>query len=247
MIITAIIAVFGKLLVSGRPRYIIERRPDTTPRARSHARARNACACITRRRRRQRRPSFRVHAAYTHTHTRPPDDGLSHIARAAPRHTYTSIRKHGYLSGGGLYACCRCKLAPGYRQRNRTRSHCMNIICIQVGYMAGGRHQLARPYKRLYGPNRCRRTCDPAQSAIGVVPFYALLSCLPSRPPSSALRTLALSQNALVMARPYNLWIPANCPERAPYANCRAISGRRRLTPRNARFISFSFFKQTRD
>lgn len=73
---------------------------------------------------------------YTHMHTR--NDGLSHIARAAPRHTYTSIRKHGYLSGGGLYACCRCKLAPGYRQRNRTRSHCMNIICIQVGYMARG-------------------------------------------------------------------------------------------------------------
>lgn len=47
MIITAIIAVFGKLLVSGRPRYIIERRPDTTPHARSFARARNACACIT--------------------------------------------------------------------------------------------------------------------------------------------------------------------------------------------------------
>lgn len=46
-------------------------------------------------------------------------------------------RKHGYLSGGGLYACCRCKLAPWYRLRNRTRSHCMNIICIQVGYMAG--------------------------------------------------------------------------------------------------------------
>lgn len=49
----------------------------------------------------------------------------------------TERRKHGYLSGGGLYACCRCKLAPWYRLRNRTRSHCMNIICIQVGYMAG--------------------------------------------------------------------------------------------------------------
>lgn len=48
----------------------------------------------------------------------------------------TERRKHGYLSGGGLYACCRCKLAPWYRLRNRTRSHCMNIICIQVGYMA---------------------------------------------------------------------------------------------------------------
>lgn len=46
MIITAIIAVFGKLLVSGRPRYIIERRPDTTPRARSFARTRTKRVCV---------------------------------------------------------------------------------------------------------------------------------------------------------------------------------------------------------
>lgn len=46
MIITAIIAVFGKLLVSGRPRYIIERRPDTAPRTRSLARSRTKRVCV---------------------------------------------------------------------------------------------------------------------------------------------------------------------------------------------------------
>lgn len=84
MIITAIIAVFGKLLVSGRPRYIIERRPDTTLHARSFARTRNACACITAQRR-QHRPSFRVHTAYTHTR----DDRLSHTLRVRRRATLT--------------------------------------------------------------------------------------------------------------------------------------------------------------
>lgn len=59
----------------------------------------------------------------------------------------------------------------------------------------GGRHQLARPYKRLYGANRCRRTRDPAYSAIGVVPFTPSPS-----PAASAPRRLALSPNALLMA-----------------------------------------------
>lgn len=133
MIITAIIVVFGKLLVSGRPRYIIERRPDTTP----HARSRTKRVCVHNDADEGSAGLSRARRIYAHAHAHA-HDGPSHIARAAPRHTYTSIRKHGYLSGGGLYACCRCKLAPGYRQRNRTRSHCMNIICIQVGYMAGG-------------------------------------------------------------------------------------------------------------
>lgn len=84
MIITAIIAVFGKLLVSGRPRYIIERRPDTTTLL---ARARNACACITaQRRRQQHRPVLsRAHRIYAHAYTR----GLSHTLRVRRRATLT--------------------------------------------------------------------------------------------------------------------------------------------------------------
>lgn len=87
----------------------------------------------------------------------------------------------------------------------------------------GGRHQLARPYKRLYGPNRCRRT-RARTSAIGVVPFYARaralafrLACLPSLPsslpPSLFLSSArSLSQNALLMARVYIIYgrTPAN-------------------------------------
>jgi len=159
----------------------------------------------------------------THTHTHKHTDTYTHAhdapSRILPvrRCTYTSIRKHGYLSGGGLYACCRCKLAPGYRQRNRTRSHCMNIICIQVGYIArAGISWLAR-INDYMDPTDVGGPATPrAQFAIGVVPFYALL--LPSTLP--ALPRLALSRNALLMARAYNLWLhPRASPRTARIAH----------------------------
>ena len=96
MIITAIIAVFGKLLVSGRPRYIIERRPDTTLRARSFSHARKR-VCMHKRRRRQRRPSFHVHVAHTHTHTHTHtrthtlDETVSRTLRVRRRATLTLL------------------------------------------------------------------------------------------------------------------------------------------------------------
>lgn len=161
----------------------------------------------------------RPFACTLHTRTRTrARRGLSHIARATPRHTYTSIRKHGYLSGGGLYACCRCKLAPGYRQRNRTRSHCMNIICIQVGYMAGraGISWLAR-INDYMDPTDVGGPATPRSPRLALYPFtpsYPRLLSLPARP-RCPLRTLALSQNALVMARPYNLWIPVKIVPKA--------------------------------
>lgn len=107
----------------------------------------------------------------------------------------TERRKHGYLSGGGLYACCRCKLAPWYRLRNRTRSHCMNIICIQVGYMAGaGISWLASINDYM----------EPTDVGGPATPRLALYLLRPPIPPS----TLALSLNALLMATAYNLWRP---------------------------------------
>lgn len=141
-----------------------------------------------------------------HIHT--PADILSHIARAAPCRTYTSIRKHGYLSGGGLYACCRCKLAPGYRQRNRTRSHCMNIICIQVGYMAGAGISCLARINDYMDPTDVGGPATPRSPRLALYPFTPFYPSLP--PPSCALRTLALSQNTLLMARAYNLWLAAN-------------------------------------
>lgn len=106
-------------------------------------------------------------------------------------------RKHGYLSGGGLYACCRCKLAPGYRLRNRTRSHCMNIICIQVGYMAGaGISWLARINDYM----------EPTDVGGPATPRTPRLALYLLRPPTPF--TLALSLNALLMATAYNLWRP---------------------------------------
>lgn len=74
MIITAIIAVFGKLLVSGRPRYIIERRPDTAPRTRSLAHSlpyEIPCVCVHNGvDEGKHRPSFRVHTTYTRMYAR---------------------------------------------------------------------------------------------------------------------------------------------------------------------------------
>lgn len=90
MIITAIIAVFGKLLVSGRPRYIIERRPDTTLRARSFSHARKR-VCMHKRRRRQRRPSFHVHVAHTHTRMHTLDETVSRTLRVRRRATLTLL------------------------------------------------------------------------------------------------------------------------------------------------------------
>lgn len=117
----------------------------------------------------------------------------------------------------------------------------MNIICIQVGYMAGGAgiSWLAR-INDYMDPTDVGGPATPRSPRLALYPFTP--SCLPSLSPS--LRTLALSQNALVMARPYNLWIPANRPKRAPYANYRAISSRWCLTPRNQRV--FKFFQASR-
>lgn len=88
---------------------------------------------------------------------------------------------------------------PGYRQRNRTRSHCMNIICIQVGYMAAaGISWLAR-INDYMDPTDVGGPATPRSPRLAL---YALLRPpipLPPTPislppsslssPSSALRT----------------------------------------------------------
>lgn len=94
----------------------------------------------------------------------------------------------------------------------------------------GGRHQLARPYKRLYGPNRCRRTRDPARALRDwrctlLRPPISLALAFHTLPACSRLAVpFVLSQNALLMARAYNLLLYLRMSPSAPCANRRARS-----------------------
>lgn len=88
----------------------------------------------------------------------------------------------------------------------------MNIICIQVGYMAGaGISWLARINDYM----------EPTDVGGPATPRTPRLALYLLRPPTPF--TLALSLNALLMATAYNLWRPLSYATLSYPASCVAI------------------------